>query len=339
MQAFVRQQLIEEKAARRTWGESGPIPSILAWDKRIVACHNRLLSLPADATYHDFLGLYIKETLGVDWWRVEDSKSDAVAHQLIVWQRKVQRFQFAQIIGRGRDRAPTRGVVDHYYRLAFDLHTIEHQGLLQDRLVKRLRIPDQFQGARYEVITCAAFVRAGFDIRLEDESSSSVKVCEFVATHQATGKSYSVEAKSRHFGGVLGRQPTSFAVSNGPDEPNVKRLILKALAKSAEHTRVICVDVNRPQPLDTQPENTWGPVIRKQVDELEAQQFGPAILVLTNSPEHYLNDDELAHGTAAGLMAIGEPRFRPDDSSLVEANFPGLLRLISAFSKLPKNWE
>jgi hypothetical protein len=64
---------------------------------------------------------------------------------------------------------------------------------------------NQFQGARYEIYVTASFVRAGFEVELENETERTTSHCEFTATHR-TGAKYSVEAKSRHRQGILGRE-------------------------------------------------------------------------------------------------------------------------------------
>ena len=69
-----------------------------------------------------------------------------------------------------------------YTALAYDLYTLDHQALLQTKLVKRLKVKEQFQGARYEIYVSAAFVRAGFEMNLEDENDSTTTHCEFTAT-------------------------------------------------------------------------------------------------------------------------------------------------------------
>jgi hypothetical protein len=48
------------------------------------------------------------------------------------------------------------------------------------------------------MFVAASLLRAGFDIAFEDESDSRTSHCEFTATSKRTGRSFSVEAKSRH---------------------------------------------------------------------------------------------------------------------------------------------
>lgn len=340
MRAALHRHWLEDQAKRQRWGEQGPILNVKIdkWGRRVVAVWNRMLQLSANATYHDFLGLYLGLAFGEDWWQSESAKSAESAHQLVLWERKLRQFERQHMRGVGLQSAPIKGVIGHFYRLAFDLHTIEHQGLLQRSLIKRLKNPDQFQGARYEVAVSAAFVRGAFKVRLEAEGKGPDKLCEFVATHNTSGASYAVEAKSRHLPGILGRpaQPARAQTV----EPNVTGLITKALQKKAEHTRVICVDVNVPQAEGSSPPTTWGPVVRTQVKALENAGHGPAILIFTNSPSHYLGDGDVVRGDAAMIMGLSEPRFQPQDIKSVQEFFPGLIRVGNAFSMpVPANWE
>jgi len=198
VKAFAQKAFAERQSQFARWGEQGPPVNAVVKGQRLVASYNRIIAIPEDATYHDFLGSYIKHALGEQWWAEQANLPQDKAHQLIHWQRKVRNFQLSHSSSTGINSAPGKGVVGHYFRLAFDLHTLHHQGLVQERLIGRLRNRGNFQGARYETAVCAAFVRAGFKVELQDESTSPHKVCELVAIHKPTGISYSVEAKSRH---------------------------------------------------------------------------------------------------------------------------------------------
>ena len=89
------------------------------------------------------------------------------------------------------------GILSALLALAYDLYVLRNYSKLQDEVVARLRHPDQFQGARYELFVAATFIRGGCDIGYEDESDGSKKHTEFVAKHQKSGFEMSVEAKAR----------------------------------------------------------------------------------------------------------------------------------------------
>ncbi len=110
--------------------------------------------------------------------------------------------------------------------------------------MRRLQHKDQFQGARHEAFVAATCIRAGYDIDYEDESDGTTRHVEFTATHRATGQKVSVEAKSRHRPGVLGREGTS--VGSELVDAGIQRLIADALRKPASEPLVIFLDLNLP---------------------------------------------------------------------------------------------
>jgi hypothetical protein len=331
--------LIREKRAQRAkWGAPGPPINALFAGHRVVASHNELLrGLSPNATYHDFLPLYLEQVFGKDWWGTELAKPADSRHELISWNVAAAEYRALRTTSKvGLNEAPMSAESAHLLRLAYNLHQIRHQGMLQESLIKRLKVPLQFQGACHEVDVTGAFVRGGFDVALEPEGKSSEKVCEFVATHRATNKAYSVEAKSRHVPGVRG-YPEAREPGTKP-EPQVSRLIRKALEKVAAHDRVICIDVNFPELLTD--ELTWRPIVRGQVDDLEAEGCGPALLLFSNYPFHYLEPGSKAQGHGFMLTGLSEPRFRPDDITSHTTKFPGLYDVMMSFQKpVPGQWE
>ena len=337
--ALVRQLMNKSAEERARWGNQGPPVNELAFGQRIVASYNELLTIESDATYHEFLEQYVQRVFDNQWWKQEAAKGDAERHIVVTWHLATQEYFAQNRKGTGQlVQAPMPGETAHLLRLAFNLHQIKHLGLLQTSLLKRLKTKDQFQGGLYEVEVCASFVRGGFSIAHEPEGKGPHRLCEFVATHTATGKSYSIEAKSRHIPGVLGHPAD--AKTSRRDEPNVSGLIRNALGKEAAHDRIICVDVNFPQLDGTDASSTWGRVIREQVNVLETAGLGPAMLICTNSPFHYLQRGQAARGQAFMMMGLGEPRFQPQDKDAVEQDFPGTIAALAGFSKhVPGTWE
>ena len=71
-------------------------------------------------------------------------------------------------------------------------------------------------------------MRVGFVIEFEDEDDLTTSHVEFTATHQKSGKKYSVEAKHCAGAGRIGRR-----LSDAP-------------RKAANHPRIVFVDPNEP---------------------------------------------------------------------------------------------
>jgi hypothetical protein len=233
-------------------------------------------------------------------------------HPIAQWYGYLCNFRgtHAEEASDGIYSATASGPVMAYTALAYDLYTLAHHALLQDKLVKRLKVRQQFQGARYETYVCAAFIRAGFDASLEDEGNSTTTHCEFNATHRETGLKYSVEAKSRHRPGVLGNPGTSKPLSE--IEADVFKLLQDALLKKADYERIIFIDANVPPDgvisLETQLLNR----VVEQVRRLEERQmpdnpWPSAFIVFTNHPYHYVGNDQPAPGAAAIFSSINMP--------------------------------
>jgi hypothetical protein len=128
--------------------------------------------------------------------------------------------------------------------LAYDLYVLKDNLSLQDDIIRRIKISDQFQGARHELFATATCIRAGYAIEFENEKDGTRKHAEFIATHKQTGQKIAVEAKSKHRPGVLGflgNKESEQAIKLG-----VTSLINKAIAKNPEIPLVIFVDTNLP---------------------------------------------------------------------------------------------
>jgi hypothetical protein len=143
------------------------------------------------------------------------------------------------------------GIVACYGGLTYALYLLDHNIELQERLIKRLKDPGNFQGAYYELIVASILIRAGFSLALEDETDPAAKHCEFAAVSEKTGKRYWVEARMRSVNGLLGRT----AADGGADKDALGRLIPHlngALAKPAKDERLIFIDLNAPVVCDSE---------------------------------------------------------------------------------------
>jgi hypothetical protein len=280
-------------------------------------------------TFHDLLYTYIASVVGTEWGRTQLNKRDSDRHPIMQWYHDARAFQRSRAEKTGADvyELVATGPAIAYLSLAHDLYILEHHALLQDRLVARLKHREQFQGARYEVYVAAAFVRAGFNITLEDETDNERSHCEFNAIHQATNTSYSGEAKSRHRQGYLGKP--------GPPVPldqikaDVKGLLRAALGKQADHRRVIFIDINVPKDDRAPFESDCFQRVAHQVKALEDSQgdrpYPPAFVFFTNRPDHYVGADEEHPGHTVLFTGLNLPEFRQD----AEDDVPRAMDLIS----------
>jgi hypothetical protein len=123
-----------------------------------------------------------------------------------------------------------------------------------------------------------------------------------MAVHKSTGQHVLVEAKSRHRPGVIGRPG---AKGTTPDF-RFRQLINSAIQKDPNNPLVLFVDTNLPRPRAERfytPQST-NPIIpsRAIAAELEKirKDYGGIdpynLLVFSNHPQHYSEDDNIAPG-------------------------------------------
>ena len=260
-------------------------------------------------TFPDFLISYIAHVIGKDWGNAEIAKPLEERHQILKWYDGMRRFQAQQEVDEnGLYAAIPNGAFAAYLLLAYDLYTLHHHMALQAKIVSRLKKPDQFQGARYELFAAVTCIRAGFGIEYEEESDPRTKHPEFVGVHKETGQKISVEAKSRHRPGVLG-----FPGQRVPDEEikaGVGRLFREALEKPIKHPYVVFIDLNFPPYEGKVFEKPWFTEVRNAISDIAGDvkkspdKFN--LVVITNHPHHYGEEGE--PDPAKDTLCILSPR-------------------------------
>ncbi len=245
-------QLQERDAAVREWtrryGHVRPCISADFQGHKFLAAGSRLYWSNDGKPWifvPDFLLAYIPGVFGKEWGDAELAKPEPERHPLVHWRVEAIRYMNAQPRQPdGSYVAPPSGPLAAYMAFAFNLFAIEDNSRLDDFLLERLKNKDQFQGARHEVFAEATCLRAGFSIEREDQGDRTRRHVEFTAKHKSTGQLISVEAKSRHRPGVLGRP--------GIPQPHEKLsirfggLLNDAIAKNPAHPLVVFVDTNLP---------------------------------------------------------------------------------------------
>jgi hypothetical protein len=186
-----------------------------------------------------------------------------------------------------------------YLCLAYDLYVLAHHGLLQSVVVRRLKSRDDFRSARYELFVAATLLRAGFSIEFEDETDSTRKHPEFIATHRVTGQRIAVEAKSKWRRGVI-----EWKLGSPPDEEfrlNIGDLLLDAITKQGDDPLVVFIDANMPPQIAIGEQERWlrdvadslGEVARRSFDDSGSFTGVPfSALFITNSPHDYAGPGE-----------------------------------------------
>ena len=246
---------------------------------RFVAVGKKLMWSDKWKTVPDFLGNYIRSALSPEWGNAELAKPLEQRHPILIWYDHVCRLQRETITEPGKVAiAPMTGAVEAWFRLAYDLYSLEHNAELQQKLLQRLKDPEMFQGARYETFVAGTMIRAGFDIEFEDEDDRRSTHVEFTASCRKSGRKYSVEAKQRN-------------VTGANERFRLGKLLQKALRKSAEHPRIVFIGIGY---LDAQQadDGTMPARFSKALADLRGfegrclngHSLPPAYLFVTNRP-------------------------------------------------------
>jgi len=319
LRSFQEQQRKEAERVSK-FGHVRPEISCDFHGYKMVAVGGKLLYKAADKCkfFTDILIDYVPMLFGRDWFEQEIAKQPGARHPVMQWRVKGMNFMNSQAPQPdGTYSAQPTGPLFAYMTFAYDLYVVEHNARLDARLLERLKRADQFQGARHELFAEATCLRAGYAIQHENEADGSTRHVEFVATHKTTGQSVSVEAKSKHRPGVLG-QPGARQGANALDLPFGK-LLNDAIAKNAPHPLVVFLDMNMPfataQRFLVAPPHRF---ILRTLDRIRSRHSGRDpinLLVMTNHPQHYTRDEEIA--PSPHLLSIisavpQKPVLRPD---------------------------
>jgi hypothetical protein len=296
---------------------------------KLVAIGGKVMYMPSEKCkfFTDLLIAYVPQMFGRDWFEQEIAKPPNGRHPVMQWRVKGMTFMNAQPpLPDGTRGATPTGPLLAYLTFAYDMYVVEHNAQLDSRLLERLKQADQFQGARHELFAEATCLRAGFEIEHEDETDPSRRHAEFTATHKTTGQRVSVEAKSKHRPGVLGQAGTREA----DNALNLRfgKLLNDAVAKNPAHPLVVFLDMNMPfqvaeRFLAPRPPH---PFIFRTLDRMRKEHCGKdpiSLLVITNHPQHYTKDDEIAQRAHVLTVLSGvpeKPAQRPDALDLPPEN-------------------
>lgn len=285
--AQIRPQLeavrLQETQRRQQQGLGRPIISAELNGHRVVFVAGRLFT-GKWKTFPDFLSDYVKDVIGPEWGTAEIRKSLKDRHPLLQWYDKFCRAQAAHIKQRGTPYSmPLTGAISAYYRLAYNLYLIAHNGTeIQARLISRLQNKDNFQGHYFEIQVAAWLINAGFKLEFENEDDGTSTHCEFTATYPTTGEKYSVEAKASDI--RLG-VPSRF-------KPEKK--LNEALVKRAAHKRLVFLGMNQPlnSVEDARAALEWAKRVIKRSERglVSGESNPPAYVCISNTNDQFAQD-------------------------------------------------
>ncbi len=300
-----------------------PLTQVIG-DKRLVVAGNQVFQIPARWTFHEFIIDYGRNKLGKTWLNNEIKRDQP--HPLASYY--VNGMKNAKPTGETEGsfiEFTMNAEMYAFLTFAYDLFTLMDNTHVQDSLLERVLNPKLYEGARYEIYAAACFIRGGFKIEFEDESDSTRSHCEFTATSHLTGRSYSLEAKSR-----------SRAVS-ADDKPQARmyKILQAALKKNASFERIIFADVNLPP--DTEPlfQQDWHQEVGATLTELEKKQksenpWPSAIIFFTNRTVAPWQFPVKGNSSTVLLTALNHELFKQEDRDKVESAYPEIGTLLGA---------
>lgn len=317
------------------------IKPVIFKGKKIWALGSRVYARgQTQETFHDFIVFVLAETLGEQWLKEQDALKDKDKHFIAMCFKKFQEWRERLI--KKQDLPPgTRwegkpdGWSKSLFCLAFDIASLQHTNQLPIGLLNRLRLTQEYQGARYEIAVAAIFARLGFSIEWLQAGSDGLKHCEFIAVHVASEMKIAVEVKSRHKKGVI---HTSGEIDEQKNyKGNVQKLLNQARQKSEYGTMpfMIFVDVNAPiEPKENWMEIQWvKDILRAARQAVPVTAQSPDLCnatVFTNYSFHYQTENEA--GIVEHLSAIPQfPKFPLKEPSLLS----GLKCALSNYGNVP----
>jgi hypothetical protein len=171
MRVFEEKQRKEQERIAR-FGEIRPRISLVWHGQRWVTVRNRIFYKESEKWkyFPDFLRDYVPEVLGLEWCKTEAAKPAAERHPIITWRAQGQAYMNAQPSQPDGSRvALPSGELAAYTNFAYDLYVVDDNGDLDADLLRRLKNPAEFQGARHELFVEATCYRAGFTVQHENQ--------------------------------------------------------------------------------------------------------------------------------------------------------------------------
>jgi hypothetical protein len=335
------EQQRKDREYTRQFGHVRPPTALEVNGYKLVIAGGGLVWKPADEAkyFTDILLDFFQNIFGREWTEAELAKPRGERHPVLELRYKAMTYMNKQEkTPEGIYVSQMTGPMLGYFCFAYDLWVVNDTARLDKRLVERLKNCDQFQGARHELFAEATCIRAGFDIEHENEADGSTRHAEFTATHRVTKQKISVEAKSRHRPGILGQPGTR--EKEGEYSMPIGKLLNNAIAKKAPHPLVVFLDLNLPwktaaRLLSMQPPH---PLIHRTLDRMRKKNGGKdpiRLLVTTNHPEHYSEDEEIA--TSPQLLSLFTNVSETPD--LLQQTLQAIHTAANMYGRIPQHFD
>lgn len=332
--------LAEQRLMKLRHGDVKPIltESVDGW--RFVAIGDMYQISPNCETFTDFLTRYLIGCLGSKWGEDERKLPLAEQHPIVQW---------FSLIGFDMESAPaderglhkiSLGAATAWFHLAYDLYLIKYNAELQKKLVQRLKLRENFQGARFEAAVAAIMLASGYDLRFAIEKGLGTHP-EFFATHRETKTILAVEAKSKHRPGILGFEPHELAQI--PESCRIDWLLRAAVEKDTDYPLLVFIEVNWPETIELDQSNkTYGELGNSwaKVQGRDWKDGFPAIGVVfyNDSAPWHLSEpvSRISHSCWALSSSPGVSRHSFDASSLLERIVRGYRQRCAIPAEFPR---
>lgn len=207
---------------------------------------DRIVRVRCGSTYTTFLFEYLKNRLGQEWIDDRATSRQGNRHPILRSMRvahSYHRFVHAHV-PKSTTHFVHCGAQRELSTLANDLATLESFNSLPDELIRRLKDPNGYQGARYEIAVAGSLVRHGFRLEWLPTCQSTP---EFIAIDPDTKDQFVVEAKSRHRDKQVQFVSRATAQSVEAINADVASLYLKATRKQdVKLPLAVFIDANVP---------------------------------------------------------------------------------------------
>jgi hypothetical protein len=254
-------------------------------------------------TFHEIMIDHLSTVLGKDWKLTQASLPLAERHFIFECYNETDSYLNGGAVEVRKENEELNSVAPNGYvqsliSLAFDIYLLKNAGVLDEKLLRRLRLKDQYQGARYEMTVASAFVKAGWSIEW-CKDKQGVPIPEFIATSSDGTQKIAVEAKSKHRDGVLHKNGL-FDPKNA-EKGNMLYLFKEALGKETFGLPyAIFLDLNSPQTIAKKDKEHWLRDLMALFDSVDPNHNEETVdkqnlVVSTNFSPHY-DGKEIAVG-------------------------------------------
>jgi hypothetical protein len=306
-------------------------PPLIAGDERdrFIVRGERVFHWGGGGSFLNFLETDLLREMG-------SAFSGDTVHPLHVWWKAMRAQAEARRAAGTHGKILSTVAVLNFFTVAHDLFVLADNARPRERLLKSLRVADQFHGARYELMIASCMVRAGFTIEFSDEAGSTRRHGDATAVHRRTGRTYFVEMKAKGRPGVLGKRGV-----RPPSEEmrrDVSRLLRDALEKPAEGERLIFVDMNLPPASASWSSEGvwWQDDAIASIRAVEAQpgkvtSDTTAFIVFSNLPSYQMPLEDYYVGLEQAFTGFRKPDFATE-KTLLGDRYQEIANLFDAFN-------